>query len=69
MFRESGVVHSFKVVDPVLFVFNINVLICNSRSVGRPSSSSLRNFGRVCFHVEKLFVMYPCTGGGETGGK
>jgi len=26
MFRESGVVHSFKVVDPVLFVFESNVL-------------------------------------------
>jgi hypothetical protein len=26
VFRESGVVHSFKVVDPVLFVFESHVL-------------------------------------------
>ena len=26
VFRESGVVHSFKVVDPVLFVFEYHVL-------------------------------------------
>ena len=26
MFQESGVVHSFKVVDPVLFVFESHVL-------------------------------------------
>ena len=26
MFRESGVVHPFKVVDPVLFVFESHVL-------------------------------------------
>jgi len=26
VFRESGVVHSFKVVDPVLFVFEFHVL-------------------------------------------
>jgi len=26
VFRESGVVHSFKVVDPVLFVFESRVL-------------------------------------------
>jgi hypothetical protein len=25
VFRESGVVHSFKMVDPVLFVFGSNV--------------------------------------------
>jgi len=26
VFRESGVVHSFKVVDPILFVFGSHVL-------------------------------------------
>jgi hypothetical protein len=26
MFRKSGVVHSFKMVDPVLFVFGFHVL-------------------------------------------
>jgi len=28
VFRESGVVRSFKVVDPVLFVFESHVLYC-----------------------------------------
>ena len=27
MFRESGVVHSFKVVDPILFVLIIIIII------------------------------------------
>ena len=30
MFRESGVVHSFEVVDPVLFVFECQVLYSSS---------------------------------------
>ena len=30
VFRESGVVHSFKVVDPVLFVFESHVLYSTS---------------------------------------
>jgi hypothetical protein len=33
VFRESGVVHSFKVVDPGLFVFESHVLYAFSRFV------------------------------------
>jgi hypothetical protein len=35
VFRESGVVHSFRVVDPVLFVFEYHVLYCLHLAVVR----------------------------------
>ena len=34
VFRESGVVHSFEVVDPVLFVFEFHVLYSSFRYDG-----------------------------------